>query len=442
MSTIWTPEKSRNTYEQARVSDGPWNKVGAQLAEPGILDTHYHARVEGKGPVKEFYDAHSQILCYVLKEDTRGQIRERTQHLGNAIILGPDSTEENLDELQATLQQALKELGWGDYEVTQLSSGTRANEDAVGYLQAALDGPMHLVVLDGCYHGSGFMKQVIGHDSWQGGSTVKIAPPVSFLQATEGQNGLDFEPSLDEFLAESLTQHRKPVFIFEPVQGVGGFRVIDPAVLQRMIKKVHAEGGLVLMDCVQTFPYRTGGNLFCQNGIVDPTDPTTCPDAITTAKGLGNGHPIGITMVQKVIMQRGRARGLGMGYDTFGRNIVAAAQGNIVMERARSKTFQDNLRERGHQLRIGLRDIMKKHPGIVTGLTGPEESLMQGIQLVSAAVLLQVKKIGLDNTEIVFGAGGKNKNIMRLGVRLDQDGADIDELLQKLDDSFKIAEAA
>jgi len=79
-------------------------------------------------------------------------------------------------------------------------------------------------------------------------------------------------------------------FMAEPILGVGGFIVPPPGYFERAVEITRKHGGLFIADEVQTAWGRTGDKWFgIEHWDVEP-------DIITSAKGLGNGVPIGITV--------------------------------------------------------------------------------------------------------------------------------------------------
>ena len=123
-------------------------------------------------------------------------------------------------------------------------------------------------------------------------------------------------------LRAAVDTHTAAVFL-EPIQGEAGVVAADPAYLQLARELTRATGALLVIDEVQTGVGRTGTWFaFQQAGVV--------PDAITVAKGLAGGVPIGalVTFGPDV-------SGLltaGQHGSTFGGNPLAAAAGLAVLE--------------------------------------------------------------------------------------------------------------
>ncbi|MCR9258974.1 MAG: aspartate aminotransferase family protein [Pseudomonadaceae bacterium] len=142
-----------------------------------------------------------------------------------------------------------------------------------------------------------------------------------------------FEPLLSGFVrapyddidAVALIAANNPdvvaVFV-EPVLGEGGIHIPDANYLSELRRICDDNNWLLMLDEVQTGNGRTGKYFAYQH--------TSCvPDVVTTAKGLGNGMPIGACLA------RGEAAQLfapGNHGSTFGGNPLACAAANAVLD--------------------------------------------------------------------------------------------------------------
>lgn len=165
----------------------------------------------------------------------------------------------------------------------------------------------------------------------------------------------------------AAAQHANIVAILvEPVQGEGGVRVPAPGYLNQLREICDQNQWLLMLDEIQTGNGRTGRYFaFQHNGIQ--------PDVLTTAKGLGNGVPIGACLA------RGRAAEVfqpGSHGSTFGGNPLACRAGIAVVETllndgliARAAQMGDWLLE---QFRERLKDDAKvvdiRGKGLMIGL--------------------------------------------------------------------------
>lgn len=144
---------------------------------------------------------------------------------------------------------------------------------------------------------------------------------------------IGFEPLVEGFIRVSYddvaavkvaaTEHKNIVAILvEPVQGEGGVRVPAADYLNQLRAICDENDWLLMLDEIQTGNGRTGTFFaFQHNGIM--------PDVVTTAKGLGNGMPIGACLA------RGKAADVlqpGNHGSTFGGNPLACSAGIAVIE--------------------------------------------------------------------------------------------------------------
>jgi acetylornithine aminotransferase len=170
-----------------------------------------------------------------------------------------------------------------------------------------------------------------------------------------------------EAVRAAAAQHANIVAILvEPVQGEGGVRVPALGYLNQLREICDQNQWLLMLDEIQTGNGRTGRYFaFQHNGIQ--------PDVLTTAKGLGNGVPIGACLA------RGQAAEIfqpGSHGSTFGGNPLACRAGIAVVETllnegliARAAQMGDWLLE---QFRERLKDDAKvadiRGKGLMIGL--------------------------------------------------------------------------
>ncbi len=110
--------------------------------------------------------------------------------------------------------------------------------------------------------------------------------------------------------------------LVEPVQGEGGVRVPTPDYLNQLRELCDQNHWLLMADEIQTGNGRTGRYFAYQHNQI-------LPDVVTTAKGLGNGAPIGACLVQGPATQVFQPGSHG---STFGGNPLACSAGIAVIE--------------------------------------------------------------------------------------------------------------
>ncbi len=186
------------------------------------------------------------------------------------------------------------------------NSGTEAIEAAIKWARKATE-KTELVALEGSFHG-----RTMGALSITG-QPSKRAP---------------FEPLIPgarfatpETLADHVGPQTAAIFL-EPVQGEGGVRPLNNSTLEEARNLADEFGAMLVFDEIQTGVGRTGEFFAWQHSGVRP-------DALTLAKGLANGLPIGALLVRD-----GAPTGFVPGdhASTFGGNPVACAAACAVID--------------------------------------------------------------------------------------------------------------
>jgi 4-aminobutyrate aminotransferase-like enzyme len=322
------------------------------------------------------------------------------------------------------------------------NSGTEANETAI-LAARCYTGHTEIVALRHSYHGrSGMAMTLTGQGAW------KLGPPGAGVVHAHNAYcyrcpfGLTY-PACEvkcaqdmEELIRTTTTGRIAGFIAEPIQGVGGF-ITPPKEYFGIVERiVRNHGGIFISDEVQTGWGRTGNHWFGieQYGIT--------PDIITSAKGLANGSPIGLTVARPEVADSVR----GLTISTFGGNPVTATAAHAVIDFIEEHRLAANCADTGAYLRAGLEDLRKKHEtiGDVRGM-----GLLQAIELVedrktkapAAAQTALVMETARQNG-LLIGKGGMWGNVLRLSPPMNIGRADVDEFLNVLDRSFAACSSA
>ncbi|MFL2530322.1 MAG: aspartate aminotransferase family protein [Porticoccaceae bacterium] len=138
------------------------------------------------------------------------------------------------------------------------------------------------------------------------------------------------------------------VFV-EPIQGEGGINLSSPDYLKQLRDLCDELDWLLMLDEVQTGNGRTGKYFYHQHSGVTP-------DVITTAKGLGNGMPIGACLASgnaAHLMQPGNHG------STFGGNPLACSVALKVVELLESGDIYERATAIGNIIMQGLASELK-----------------------------------------------------------------------------------
>ena len=322
------------------------------------------------------------------------------------------------------------------------NSGSEANETAI-VAARCFTGSSEIIALRHSYHGRTWGTMgLTGQASW------RLGPPqAGIVHAVNAYCyrcplGLEY-PSCElkcardmEEVIRTSTSGRVAALIAEPIQGVGGFITPPKEYFPIVVEIVRKYGGIFISDEVQTAWGRTGGKWFGieQWGVQ--------PDIITSAKGLGNGLPIGVTIARPDVADAMK----GVTISTFGGNPIVTTAAKAVLEYIEEANLLRNTEEVGAYLRGKLLDLKDKYQivGDVRGM-----GLLQAMELVedrhtkapATALTLQAMEAAREN-RFMIGRGGLYGNVLRISPPMNIGRADVDEFILRLDASLARCEAS
>jgi 4-aminobutyrate aminotransferase len=267
-----------------------------------------------------------------------------------------------------------------DAKVFLTNSGTEANETALAATLGARRASK-VLAMRGSYHGKSFGATAItGNKTWQANGLEPFG--VHYLHGTdrnlgpyEDLNDADYIKACTEDLRALLAGvHPDDIgcLIAEPIQGVGGFTMPPDGLLKAYREVLDEHGIYFISDEVQTGWGRTGEHFW---GIQAHE---ITPDAMTFAKGLGNGFAIGGVVARGDLLDGMR----GAGISTFGGNPISTAAASATLDYLLSHDLQASVAAAGAIIIPGLRNAQKdlKVVGDVRG-----KGLMFAIDLVDPA---------------------------------------------------------
>ncbi len=208
--------------------------------------------------------------------------------------------------------------------------------------------------------------------------------------------------------------------LVEPVQGEGGVHVPTDGYLKGLREICDANNWLLMLDEVQTGNGRTGTYFaFQQEGIV--------PDVLSTAKGLGNGVPIGACLARG---EAAKVLGPGTHGSTYGGNPLASAAALAVYNTIKNDKLAENAAVQGEWIRKAMREKLADLPQFVQARG---KGLMIGI--VFNETITELGKLALENQLLInINGGGK---VIRLLPPLTISAAEAQELVDRLSDLVK-----
>jgi acetylornithine/N-succinyldiaminopimelate aminotransferase len=182
------------------------------------------------------------------------------------------------------------------------NSGAEAIEAGLKYARKATGKP-GIVALENSFHGRTFGALAV---TGQPAKREAFEPLVS---------GVSFAHLNDAASLEAAVREDTGCVLLEPIQGEGGIHAATREFLAEACRLADEAGALLLLDEVQTGVGRTG-SFFAFEGL------GVRPDAVTLAKGLANGLPIGCLLVAD---EAAGAFEPGDHASTFGGNLVTSA---------------------------------------------------------------------------------------------------------------------
>jgi predicted acetylornithine/succinylornithine family transaminase len=217
------------------------------------------------------------------------------------------------------------------------NSGAEAVEAALKLARKAT-GRTGIVALENSFHGRTFGSLSATGQPAKRAAFEPLVPGVTFAKLNDSAS-----------LAAAVGSDTACILV-EPVQGEGGIHPAQPEFLARARDLAHESGALLLFDEVQTGVGRTG-SFFAWEQLGSK------PDAVTLAKGLANGLPIGALLVSDEV-----AGGFAPGdhASTFGGNPVACAAACAVVE-----TVDDELLADVRRKSATLRHALERLPATV-----------------------------------------------------------------------------
>lgn len=212
--------------------------------------------------------------------------------------------------------------------------------------------------------------------------------------------------------------------LVEPIQGEGGVNVATPEFLQALRDRCNECDAVLVYDEIQCGLSRTG-QLWAHQ-----TLPTSAhPDILTTAKALGNGFPIGATIVTEEVA---KCVVTGDHGTTFGGNPLACRLAHYIFSRLSEPELQRGVQEKEHTFRRGFEKLQKRFPELIKEVRG--RGLILGVQLTQdpTRIVTAARERGL----LIITCG---RNTLRLVPPLIISREEIEEGLGILEQAMEVA---
>lgn len=409
--------------------------------EPIVLSEGHGLRLKDLDG-REYLDFFGGILTVSVghcNERVNGALKAQIDRLGHVSTLYPTLPMVELAETLARITPGRLQKSFFT------ASGTEADETAV-MLAQVYTGALEIIALRHGYSGRSLLAQSLtAHSNYRAVPTqiaaIKHALSPYCYRCPLGLKypscNIKCATDLEE-LIQTTTTGKIAGFLAEPIQGVGGYITAPPEYFKIAVDIVRKYGGIFICDEVQTGFGRTGKHMFgIEHWGVQP-------DVMTMAKGIANGMPLAACIATPEIADAFKKSQI----STFGGNPMSCAAANATLGVIEDDKLVNNADVQGKRLREGLEDLKRRHPAVIGDVRG--KGLMQALEIVvdeksgdrtpnvpaTLRLFEETKKRGL-----LIGKGGLFGNVIRTAPALNVGGAEIDEALKILRESFAAMQA-
>lgn len=313
-----------------------------------------------------------------------------------------------------------------------VNSGSEANDVAMQLAKFA-SGREGALIMDAAYHGCTE-------------TTMELSPSESgrfdhleYLEAPDMYRGrfADDADAAQKYAADvgralaDLGQrgHRPSAWMIDTALCSNGVAMAPDGYFDRVAREVQAAGGLVIADEVQAGMGRLGDFWgFRAQGLEHV-------DMITMGKPVGNGHPLGVVITDKALIDRFAAQ-IEL-FSTFGGNPVSCAAGMAVLDEIERLDLVNKGAEVGDYLRTQLRGLAERQPligdvrgkGMIIGLefvTDRERKTPARAETEQLIDLMLAERI-------LIGKSGPEQNALKMRPNFAWETAQVDYFVDALD---------
>jgi 4-aminobutyrate aminotransferase-like enzyme/Ser/Thr protein kinase RdoA (MazF antagonist) len=330
-------------------------------------------------------------------------LNTNTRYLGEQVL-------EYAERLGATMTGGLTACAF-------VNSGSEAN-DIAWRMARAYTGNAGGLTMQFAYHG---ITEAVHGFSPSGDLALAVPQHIRTLIPPDDYRGpyKRGEPDLarryamdaDRAIASLAESGLKPAaFMVDSAFMTNGMLEAPPGYLAAVMEKLHAAGGLLIADEVQSGFGRMGEFLwgYRQHGVQ--------PDIVTIGKPAGNGHPLGVIVTRPEILLNFQRHA--SFFSTFGGNNVSCAAGLAVLDVIEREALVANATRSGGYLKRGLAKLAERH-ALIGDARGV--GLALGVELVRNRLTLEPAKqetrrlINLVRDEgVLVGSEGELGNIIKI----------------------------
>ncbi|MEI8323820.1 MAG: 4-aminobutyrate--2-oxoglutarate transaminase [Betaproteobacteria bacterium] len=235
------------------------------------------------------------------------------------------------------------------------STGAEAVENAVKIARSAT-GRGGVIAFGGAFHGrSLFAVSLTGKVQPYKAGFGPFPPEIYHVPfPAQGASLAQTKQAMEQLFKCDIEPSRVAAIIFEPVQGEGGFNVIQPEAVQWLRELCDQHGIVLIADEVQTGFARTGKMFALEHFGVSP-------DIMVLAKSLAGGMTLSAVVGKTQIMDAPHPGGLG---GTYAGNPLAVAASLAVLKVMEEEQLPQRAKRLGDQLLARVNAVRAKQPRI------------------------------------------------------------------------------
>ncbi len=337
----------------------------------------------GQGPFlytadgTEYVDAGASYACTPLGHSHPTVVEAVQEQVGKLTFVDSSYPVQARENAYASLVAATPD---GLDQAWFCNSGTEANEAALKFARSAT-GDSKIVAATRSFHGRTMGSLAA---TWKDKYKKPFEPLAGDVEFVPYGDGEELAGAVDDETA---------AVILEPIQGEGGINIPPAGYLETARECTDDAGAALVLDEVQTGMGRTGEMWACEHAGVTP-------DVLTTAKGLGNGLPVGGIVVRDWI-----ADGAASHNATFSGGPVVSAAVHATVSTIVEEEWPAHAAEIGEYLVSELEAALGDEIREVRG-----EGLLVGIELKRGANRV-ARDLAIDHQILALPAG---RTVLRL----------------------------
>lgn len=290
---------------------------------------------------KRFIDLESGVWCTCLGHNNK-RINEKIQKQINEIMhtgfcyVHP--------QLTPTAKKLLDISGILKGKCEFLSSGSEAVEFGMRAARLVSEKPLALTFSDSYFGAYGDAASKM-HDNWI---------LFDWLNCSCARKGIECKGECDEFL--NLPFEDIGIFLFEPGSSSGFVRFPSFELISKVLEKIRATGGLIMVNEITTGTGRTGKWFGYQHY-------QFVPDIVALGKGIGNGYPVSACIVSEKTIPRLERKGFRYA-QSHQNDPLGVCIANEVIQTIEEDNLLEEVNQKGNYLMNKLRSLINNDSAV------------------------------------------------------------------------------